>query len=352
MDDLKTLTVKYLRELARKHLGKGHSKLKTKEELLDAVKEFIPSALKSEPPTAAAPKEAAPNRDAPKSDAPRMPVAPVADAPVAEAAVTPVVKEREQHDAEPLIEGFFVARVAGEEEARRHHMTDQANRHAVETKSPRIYDENLGDLPTGYEDDTAVALPKDPSTVFFYWDFHPETRDRAFAGLSEPKALLRIYDGDALIREIDFSFESRSFYVNGLTPGRRYRLEAHAVGRDGQSRRVGPSSNVVAVPWEGPSADTRVRYLRAPWSLAVGRMMEHIRIGEAQVRESHGPRHYLDIEEWEELANSASNAGRRVRERWEGDERPGPGPGPRRRHLGASEQHPQGGPSGWPSGRK
>ena len=41
MDDLKKLSVERLRELARKHLGKGHSRLRTKAQLLDALKEVV-----------------------------------------------------------------------------------------------------------------------------------------------------------------------------------------------------------------------------------------------------------------------------------------------------------------------
>lgn len=349
MDDLKNLTVKYLRDLARKHLGKGHSKLKTKEELLDALKEFLPASLR----IAGAAKVASMVDRAVQSHLAAAEEEEESEEADAEENATPAepTAEEEQHAAEPLIEGFFVARVAGAEEARRHRMTEQANRHAVETRSHAIYDEKLGELPSAYDDDTAIALPRDPNTVFFWWDFNEHTRAQAFAGLNNPKAILRIYDGDTLVREVDFALESKSFYVQGLTAGRRYRIEAHAVGTDGESRRVGRPSNLVALPSEGPSSDTSVRFLRAPWNLPVGRLMEHIRGGEAQVSEGIGARHYLDVEEWEELANSARNAGRRVTERWEGEEK-GPGPAPRRRldRTGASEQHMV--PKGWPSGRK
>ena len=41
MDDLKKLSVERLRELARKHLGKGHSRFRTRAELLAALKEAL-----------------------------------------------------------------------------------------------------------------------------------------------------------------------------------------------------------------------------------------------------------------------------------------------------------------------
>lgn len=419
MEDLKTLTVKYLRELARKHLGKGHSKLKTRDELVQALKDFLPASLrgdKSEKTAAAVPaspaiavaatvakadpgangetasktesaaaktERAAATAAAAKRDSAgasratagekseKVAAAKVENFPKkqkpassgdsktdARDAVEETPEERSpvrgpvQHEAEPLVEGFFVARIVGPEEARRHHMTNDSNRHAVETRSKPVYEEHLGELPASYGDDSAIALPQDPQTVFFYWDFNESTQRRAFDGLPGAKALLRIFDGDALVREQDFALESKSFYVRGLTPGRRYRLEAHAVARDGQSRRIGKSTNLVAVPPEGPSADTTVRFLRAPWSLPVGRMMDAIREGHAKVSETPGAlRHYLDMEEWEELGNSETHTRRRTTERWE--EIPGRPVNPsdtRRRMLGASDRHQ--GASGWPSGRK
>ncbi len=45
MDDLKKLSVERLRELARKHLGKGHSRLRTRAQLLEALKEVVREPL-------------------------------------------------------------------------------------------------------------------------------------------------------------------------------------------------------------------------------------------------------------------------------------------------------------------
>src|SRR5262249_54515985 len=45
MDDLKKLSVERLRELARKHLGKGHSRLRTRAQLLEALKEALREPL-------------------------------------------------------------------------------------------------------------------------------------------------------------------------------------------------------------------------------------------------------------------------------------------------------------------
>src|SRR5262245_1220959 len=45
MDDFKSVTMSYLRDLARKHLGTGYSKL-TKTELIAALAQFVPALKK------------------------------------------------------------------------------------------------------------------------------------------------------------------------------------------------------------------------------------------------------------------------------------------------------------------
>lgn len=300
MDDLKSVTVEYLRGLARKHLGRGHTRFKTKAQLLGALAVFVPAlavlakavgAKRKNAKAQAAKQSAVDGRESavpeekkskkaePKvkpaqvvnfPPKPKAPVRPPAEpeavthtaAPLpteAPAEPLPPAPPPAQHLAEPLVEGFFVARVAGEGEAQRHHLTGPGGR---ASGSPAGYDENLGELPLDYGDDLALALPRDPHTLFVTWDFNTATRERALDGLEAPRAVLRVFDGEKLVREADFALESRSFYLHGLPAGRPYRVEAHFVARDGRSRRIGHSTNRVTLPPEGPSSDTSVRYMR------------------------------------------------------------------------------------------
>jgi hypothetical protein len=356
MADLKSVTVEYLRELARKHLGRGHSKLKTKEELLGALARLVPGlgklaggeAAKAGEPKAAkkakaeeskarsatkkvkekvtqvrekvrgsrkapAAISAASRTEKPEEERPTPPATPARPLPGDDDEKTPVrlppqpaevvnfppkpkrgrfsedpdneptltmppgVPEPampvdppapahvEQHAAEPLVEGFFVARVAGEQEVWRHHLTESQGHRPREALGSPDYHENLGELPLDYEDDTVLLLPRDPFTLFVLWDFSAAARERALAGLKEPRAVLRVYDdSDVLVRVIDVALESRSYYIHGLPPGHPYRVEVHFVGGDGRSRRIGHSSNRVFLPPAGPSSDTSVRFLRMP----------------------------------------------------------------------------------------
>jgi hypothetical protein len=67
-----------------------------------------------------------------------------------------------------------------------------------------------------------------------------------------------------MVREGEVALESRSFYIHGLPPGRPYRVEAHFVGRDGRSRRIGHSTHPLVLPRTGPSPDTSVRFMQIP----------------------------------------------------------------------------------------
>ncbi|QSQ16235.1 DUF4912 domain-containing protein [Myxococcus landrumensis] len=347
MDDLKSVTVGSLRELARKHLGSGYSKLK-KAELIAALAAFVPALAKlarllgvkvssrrgaetnSEAPrdnetserpdrtdsTATPSKKKPVERSSeegrvstsqrmaakraserpvgppstplaqvvnfpprPRGEMEAAPLAPpasqveprppsrAANSPVTSnpgPAAPPVSPPAVQLPAAPLIEGFFVARVRGEEEVRRHHLQEQPVPEVVAASSAQEDSEGLGPLPLEYQDDTTLLLPKDPHTLFALWDYSAATRDRAVTGLQAPRAVLRVFDGDALVREVDCALESRGYYIHGLPAGRPYRVEAHFVGRDGQSRRIGPSSNRVTLPPSGVSSDTTVRFLRRP----------------------------------------------------------------------------------------
>jgi len=197
----------------------------------------------------------------------------------------------------PDPDGFFVARVRGEEEVRHapHPMTEapvegaarwEEHPHA-EGSHPvlPVYEEHLGELPSGYGDDAFIMLPRDPRTLFFYWDLSAATVRAAFDGLDGPRAQLWILaerdGGWERVRVLDFALESRTFYVTDLEPGRSYRGEMHAVDRHGNSRQVGPSSNELGLPPVGASPLVDDRFARIPWDLPLPRLLGRGRPGGA-----------------------------------------------------------------------
>jgi uncharacterized protein DUF4912 len=167
----------------------------------------------------AASLEATSSSDASPGEA-RAPEPPVSSAPPAPP-VPPEPPEPARTSAEPLVEGFFVARIAGEDEARRHHLTGASNAPPPDAPGGLISNGSLGTLPMDYADDTVVLLPRDPHTLFVFWDFNASTRERAAQGLEDPRTVMRLYDDhDILLGVIDVALESRSFYIGGLPAGR------------------------------------------------------------------------------------------------------------------------------------
>jgi hypothetical protein len=286
-EDLDKLNVAALKELARKHLGKGFSRLKTKADLVEAlrsvahklaepVKEAVAVAVAIEEKIEEKIRHAVPAHAAPKGATSR----PAAATPPVEPSSSRGVPEPERevvaHEP-PVHQGFFVSRVAGPVEAERHHLTESSGAPRPPSMPYTGYDERLGELPDVYEDDAELLLPRDPSTLFFLWDYARDTRRSAADGLPNPRARLRVFDGENLVRELDFALESRSYYVRGLAPGRSYHVEAYFVGDYGAFRRLGRGTNRVALPMDRPSDNLEIRFMRIPWEVPLSQLRETLR---------------------------------------------------------------------------
>ncbi|WP_147446482.1 DUF4912 domain-containing protein [Corallococcus sp. CA047B] len=211
----------------------------------------------------------------PDAPTPRPSSAPNAEgAHTAAAGAVAVPASEPPHAAEPLVEGFFVTKIAGQAEARRHHLLEEQAPRLPPADATPERQEHLTELPLDYQDDAMVLLARDPHTLFVFWDFSDASMQRALDGLPSPRAVLKVFDGEGVAREVDFALESRSFYLRDMSPGRTFRVEAHFVGTDGRSRRIGHSSNRATLPPAGPSSDTSIRFLRNPPPPVVNRQRE------------------------------------------------------------------------------
>jgi len=174
-------------------------------------------------------------------------------------------------------EGFFVARVRGEEGVR---VAPRSLLEQVEPDedpaAPAVYDEGLGELPWSYGDDRLVALPRDPRTLFVYWDHAAASLEAGFRGLDHPRVQIWVFaegDGWEQVRTLECALESRGYYVHDLDPGRRYRAEIHVVDRRGQERQLGHGSNTAALPPQGASTLVDDRFVLIPWDLPLGALV-------------------------------------------------------------------------------
>ncbi len=222
---LTALTVAELRVMAKLALGSGVSKLRTKADLVQAL-----LAPPQKPVAAPAAKPIAKQA----ARARKQPVLAKSDTKVATVPVAP---------SKPL---------------------------TAAPKPSAVYDERLGELPDRYWDDSFVALPIGPDALFFYWDFKQDTEESARAGLRQPRAVLSLSSGGHAVEHIDFSVESRSYYVRSLAPGKTYEAEIFFVGDNGERRRLGGPSNAVTLPPRGVSPIIDDRFIQFLWGAPLG----------------------------------------------------------------------------------
>ena len=352
MADFRKMTVEALRRAAARLLGRGRSRLRTRRALVEALE----AAAKGGKARKAGERSGAPARKRKRQAArpARAGARPVRASgkaggragrkaaggarPGPQAGKRPgraqgrggrggkAARAARTPAAAPLLprpdpEGHFVARVRGEEEARRapHPMTEAA----VESEGPSALralgdaaaagagpadEEGLGDLPWSYQDDVLVALPRDPRTLFLYWDHAQRTLEEAFDGLEEAAAQLWLFalgEGGEWerLRAVDFALESRSHYLHGLEPGRTYRAEIHLVDQEGRTRLLARASNEVRLPNLGPSPVVDDRFARIPWDLPLARWLRELWPGGPFSEEARAL--FSSLSDWSRFAGRA-----------------------------------------------
>jgi Domain of unknown function (DUF4912) len=228
--NLVKMTVSELRELARKYLGGGHSRLKTKSELIAALKQkvsdsrakAVPAKTKSAPKTKPTrKKEAATRRSkrAPTARAARVSSGPP-PVPDISALGTP---PKASMPPKVLNEGFFVGAQVPTAIAR-----------------PRSPIHLAPALPESYGSDDVVAIHRAPGALFVFWDFGEETILAAAQGLVDWRLVLRVYRGAEIVREVPVELVHGRAYLEDL-PNDSARVELHAVGTNA-SRRIAGSN--------------------------------------------------------------------------------------------------------------
>ena len=180
--------------------------------------------------------------------------------PAGEAAAAPAVQAVDQHRAEPAHPGVPLSPpgIVPESDVRLHSPAAAA----PPRDQPRKDD--LGELPLGYGDGRLVALVRDPTTLYIYWDLSPQQVEQAFAGLVPTRAVLKLFTarhgGGELVRETDVQLETRGWYVRDLPSGTELRVELWALGERGA--RLLRAARPVRMPPAAPSNQLEAFYVR------------------------------------------------------------------------------------------
>jgi hypothetical protein len=151
-------------------------------------------------------------------------------------------------------EGFFLAPAAPRPVPRR---VPEANAtDAVEEAS------SAPPLPPG--DEAPHLLARDATTLFLFWDFRKDLERGAAFGLHAPRVLFHLFDGEVLVRTVEAPLGRRSLYLEGLTPGHLYSVEAWLAGSDGHARPTGRRSAPLRLASAAPSEELSVQMVRVP----------------------------------------------------------------------------------------
>jgi hypothetical protein len=135
-----------------------------------------------------------------------------------------------------------------------------------------LVDPEPGDLPVTYGVDRVVLIPRDPWSLFAFWDITSATRGTALEALAgeadAARPVLRIHDvpsADAkgtagLSVDVEVTRGTASCYVSVGRPGVSYCAEIGLRTPDGRFRPLS-RSGVATTPPATPAADTEVRWL-------------------------------------------------------------------------------------------
>jgi hypothetical protein len=260
-DDLEQLDTRALRALAQKRLAASARSLRTRASLLKALLRTLgPEGPASAPlPAVTKPSgRARMTRGTAVGTKPTSAARPVAlaAAPAKPVPVRTPVSGPEAASADvPVEEGFFLAP----------HSPRPVRRGGQKPKGEA--GRPLPPPPEARrppEDDVPHLLARDPTTLFLFWDFRRDLERGAAFGLTAPRVLFRLYDGEALVRTVEAPLGRRSLYLEGLVPGHLYSVEAWLSGSDGNARPTGRRSAAVRLAPAVPSTRLDVHLVRVP----------------------------------------------------------------------------------------
>jgi len=118
---------------------------------------------------------------------------------------------------------------------------------------PLIYKGPESELPSGYNKDCLIAMPRDPYWLFFYWDFAEQTWQK-IAEYKNHVCLLKISSEGTEITSVPVSISAKSWYVNANSPG--LSLTAHLGFETDNGFLPILTSNTVCMPRDSISSKT------------------------------------------------------------------------------------------------
>jgi hypothetical protein len=261
--DLEQLDTKRLRALAKQHLAARARSLRTRGALLEALtRTLAPTGPLAPPPSPLARKRPGRRSGAMVSPSPTSGAPPRAPASSTGGTATGLQKASAPRahlpESDVLVEeGFFLRPGAPRPEPRRPEAPAREDAVAEEAPKPPS------------DDEVPHLLARDATTLFLFWDFRRDLERGAAFGLHAPRVLFHLYDGEALVRTVEAPLGKRSLYLEGLTPGHLYSVEAWLAGSDGHARPTGRRSAPLRLARAVASERLDVEVVRVPLTQAL-----------------------------------------------------------------------------------
>lgn len=244
MSDFRKLTVKYLQGLAKKRLGRGYSKW-SKADLLRALRKWIPqSLLKTEKSSKSAPRARVAKK---ASSIPMAKDQPPSEKISLKATDLSAAKDRPAIESVTFVEEGFFELPASQRPEEKWNETAQSHLQRADLKG-----------------DFLVAMVRDPTSLYVFCAFEPDTVAAASTGIVAARPALRIYEGDGVVAQFYLRSNSGARYLHGLTPNRHYTIQLVVVGQQGEVNRT-PLSYSIFLPRQESSPSSTVRMLHLPW---------------------------------------------------------------------------------------
>lgn len=123
----------------------------------------------------------------------------------------------------------------------------------TEINHPLIYKGQESELPSGYNKDCLVAMPRDPYWLFCYWDFNEQTWQK-LTDYQNNICTLRIRSKDTELLKVPVSLLAKSWYVHGNFAGLPLTIDLGIETQDGYLPFL--TSNTVNMPPDSISQKT------------------------------------------------------------------------------------------------
>ena len=145
-------------------------------------------------------------------------------------------------------------------------------------KEPYIpHFEFLGDLPESYGTRRLFLTPRDPQTLFAYWDFTREQLEQAEKEASDGRLYLQVFTpGKERVHQIHIHPSSREWFLPTHRPSTLFQAELGYYSSSGSFHQLALSQEVTTPP-DAPSPNQEIQFVTIPFHFSFRQLWDLVR---------------------------------------------------------------------------